>query len=117
MTATRNNPRLLALALLFAPLLCLAGCNDGSGDPTAQIGPNPVLPDIQQYLMPPMHIARVVGWKNKDETPSVAKGLAIHAFATGLQHPRQPYVLPNGDVLIVESKAPPQPRSNGPRKS
>ena len=107
MTSTRNNPRFLALALLSAPLLCLAGCNDGSGDPTAQIGPNPVLPDIQQYLMPPMHIARVVGWKNKDETPSVAKGLAIHAFATGLQHPRQPYVLPNGDVLIVESKAPP----------
>jgi glucose/arabinose dehydrogenase len=100
------NPRVLALALLCAPLLCLAGCNDGSGDPNAQIGPNPKLPDIQQYLLPPMHIARVVGWKNKDETPSVAKGLAIHAFATGLQHPRQPYVLPNGDVLVVESKAP-----------
>jgi glucose/arabinose dehydrogenase len=100
------NPRVLALALLSAPLLCLAGCNDGSGDPNAQIGPNPKLPDIQQYLLPPMHIARVVGWKNKDETPSVAKGLAIHAFATGLQHPRQPYVLPNGDVLVVESKAP-----------
>jgi glucose/arabinose dehydrogenase len=106
MKSDRNYPRLLALALLSAPLLCLAGCNDGSGDPTAQIGPNPKLPDIQQYLLPPMHIARVVGWKNKDETPSVAKGLAIHAFATGLQHPRQPYVLPNGDVLVVESKAP-----------
>ncbi len=107
MTSTRHHSRLLTLALLSAPLLCLAGCNDGSGDPNAQIGPNPTLPDIQQYLLPPMHIARVVGWKNKDETPTVAKGLAIHAFATGLQHPRQPYVLPNGDVLIVESKAPP----------
>ena len=105
MTSTRH-PRLLRLALLAAPLLCLAGCNDGSGDPTAQIGPNPTLPEIQQYLLPPMHIARVVGWKNKDETPSVAQGLSIHAFATGLQHPRQPYVLPNGDVLVVESKAP-----------
>jgi glucose/arabinose dehydrogenase len=107
MKSQRNYPRLLTLTLLSAPLLCLAGCNDGSGDPTAQIGPNPKLPDIQQYLLPPMHIARVVGWTNKDETPSVAKGLAIHAFATGLQHPRQPYVLPNGDVLVVESKAPP----------
>jgi glucose/arabinose dehydrogenase len=106
MTSTRNYPRLLALALLAAPLLCLPGCNDGSGDTNAQIGPNPKLPDIQQYLLPPMHIARVVGWKNKDETPSAAKGLAIHAFATGLQHPRSLYVLPNGDVLVVESKAP-----------
>ena len=102
----KSHRNLLALTVISAPLLCLAGCNDGSGDPNAQIGPNPKLPDIQQYLLPPMHIARVVGWKNKDETPSVAKGLAIHAFATGLQHPRQPYVLPNGDVLVVESKAP-----------
>ena len=49
-------------ALLCASLLALlAGCNDGSGDPKAQIGANPVLPDIQQYLLPPMHIARTEG--------------------------------------------------------
>jgi glucose/arabinose dehydrogenase len=53
-----------------------------------------------------MHIAKVVGW-NKDETPSVAKGLKIKTMATGLQHPRSLYVLPNGDILVVESKAPP----------
>jgi hypothetical protein len=52
-----------------------------------------------------MHIARVVGWK-KGETPSVTKGLKIEALATGLQHPRSLYTLPNGDVLVVESKAP-----------
>jgi glucose/arabinose dehydrogenase len=116
MKSQPNYLRLLTLALLSAPLLCLAGCNDGSGDPNAQIGPNPKLPDIQQYLFPPMHIARVVGWKNKDETPSVVKGLAIHAFATGLQHPRQPYVLPNGDVLVVESKAPPAASIKRPKE-
>ena len=82
MKSQRSYSRLLTLALLSAPLLCLAGCTDGSGDPNVEIGPNPKLPDIQQYLLPPMHIARVVGWKNRDETPSVAKGLAIHAFAT-----------------------------------
>ena len=49
-------------ALLCVSLLALlAGCNDGSGDPKAQIGANPVLPDIQQYFLPPMHIARIVG--------------------------------------------------------
>ncbi|MCA1474138.1 sorbosone dehydrogenase family protein [Bradyrhizobium sp. NBAIM08] len=92
-------------ALLCASLLGLAGCNDGSGDPNAQVGANPALPEIQQYLLPPVHIARIVGWK-KDETPTVAQGLQAKAFATGLQHPRSLYVLPNGDVLVVESKAP-----------
>ncbi|ULK98744.1 sorbosone dehydrogenase family protein [Bradyrhizobium sp. I71] len=92
-------------ALLCSSLLFLAGCNDGSGDPRAQVGANPTLPDIQQYLVPPIHIAPIVGWK-KDETPTVAQGLQAKAFATGLQHPRSLYVLPNGDVLVVESKAP-----------
>lgn len=95
----------IARAVLCSSLLCLAGCNDRSGDPKAQIGANPQLPDIQQYLLPPMHIARIVGWK-KDETPAVAQGLQVKAFATNLQHPRSLYVLPNGDVLVVESKAP-----------
>ncbi|RXG84208.1 PQQ-dependent sugar dehydrogenase [Bradyrhizobium vignae] len=95
----------IARALLCSSSLCLAGCNDGSGDPKAQIGANPVLPEIQQYLLPPIHIARIVGWK-KDETPTVAQDLQAKAFATGLQHPRSLYVLANGDVLVVESKAP-----------
>jgi glucose/arabinose dehydrogenase len=93
------------LVLTFSATLALAGCNDGSGDPAAEIGPNPTLPAPQQYLLPPMHIARVVGWKG-NETPTVAQGLKIQAMATGLQHPRSIYVLPNGDVLVVESKAP-----------
>jgi len=63
------------------------------------------LPELQQYLLPPMHIARVVGWKS-GETPATAKDLKIQALATGLQHPRSLYTLPNGDVLVVESKAP-----------
>ena len=36
-----------------------------------------------------------------------AQGLKIEPLATGLQHPRSLYTLPNGDVLVVESKAPP----------
>jgi glucose/arabinose dehydrogenase len=34
-------------------------------------------------------------------------GLKVEALAIGLEHPRSLYVLPNGDVLVVESKAPP----------
>ena len=62
-----------------------------------------------------MHIAKVVGWQ-KDETPSAAKGLKIQAMATGLQHPRSLYILPNGDVLVVESKAPPAAAIKRPKE-
>jgi hypothetical protein len=54
--------RILGLALLSGSLLCLAGCNDESGDPNAEIGPNPKLPEVQQYLLPPMHIGFVKKW-------------------------------------------------------
>ena len=37
-------------AVLLTSLLGLAGCNDGSGDPKAQIGANPTLPELRQFL-------------------------------------------------------------------
>src|SRR6476619_5134167 len=94
-----------------APLACaaaltLAACSEEPPfDVASQIGPNPNLPPLQQYLFPPMHLARVVGWK-ESEKPTVADGLKIEALATGLQHPRSVYVLPNGDVLVVQSRQP-----------
>jgi glucose/arabinose dehydrogenase len=93
------------LLLSCASLLVLAGCDEQSFDVTSQIGPNPKLPAPQQYLFPPMHLAPVVGWKDGDK-PAVVSGLKVEALATGLQHPRSVYVLPNGDVLVVESKSP-----------
>ena len=107
--------RRAGFAVLSGALLCLAGCNDGSGDPKAEIGANPSLPPLQQYLFPPMHLARVVGWK-QGEKPTAEKGLKIQALATGLQHPRSLYVLPNGDVLVSESKAPPPPAPKRPKE-
>jgi glucose/arabinose dehydrogenase len=87
-------------ALACATALTLAACSEEPPfDVASQIGPNPNLPPLQQYLFPPMHLARVVGWK-EGEKPTVADGLKIEALATGLQHPRSVYVLPNGDVLV-----------------
>jgi glucose/arabinose dehydrogenase len=100
-----RKARVSTLVALCTVASCLAGCGDTGGDPSAQIGPHPTLPEQTQYLLPPMHIARVVGWK-KDETPTVPQGLKVQALATGLEHPRSLYVLPNGDVLVVESKSP-----------
>jgi len=101
-----DGPRWIARAALFgAAAWALAGCDDAPFDITSQIGPNPNLPEIRQYLLPPTHIAKVVGWKD-GESPTAASALKVEALAKGLQHPRSLYVLPNGDVLVVESKAP-----------
>jgi glucose/arabinose dehydrogenase len=106
-TRSMKPPR-LAILLFAVASLGLAGCDDQAGDPTRQIGANPVLPALQQYFMPPIRIAKAVGWA-KGEDPTVPQGLQIHALATGLEHPRSLYVLPNGDVLVVESNGPKAP--------
>ena len=85
----------------------LAGCNDGGGnfDTRSQIGPNPKLPAPHQYLIPPIHIATVIGWA-PGEHPIAPPGLNVQALAGDLQHPRNLMVLPNGDILVVESQGP-----------
>ena len=83
----------------------IAACSGPGGDPSKQYGPNPDLPEPRQYLLPPMSVPRVVGWK-PGETPSVPAGLRIQAMATDLMHPRIVYPLPNGDILVVESNGP-----------
>ena len=90
-------------------LLTLAACGPRPIDPRRQLGHDPYLPPLHQYLLPPMHIAKVVGWNGA--TPSVAPGLKVQAFATDLANPRSLYVLPNGDVLVVETGGPPAPVS------
>lgn len=74
----------------------------------ASFGPNPVLPAPQTSLIPTVKIAPAVGWP-EGKTPKTAEGFAVNAFASGLEHPRWLYVLPNGDVLVAESNAPPKP--------
>src|ERR1700731_1704364 len=107
---TERAKRMSRLAVLCVAIcgLGLAGCDDQGGDPTAQIGPNPKLPEPQQYLVPPIRVAKPAPW-GKDETPTVSQGLKIHALANGLEHPRSLYVLPNGDILVVESNGPKAP--------
>ncbi|MDB5693876.1 MAG: putative glucose/sorbosone dehydrogenase [Alphaproteobacteria bacterium] len=99
----RRSFVLAALGLLATT----AGCDDGSRDfdPRKQIGPHPVLPDPHQYLLPPMHVAKVIGW-GPNESPTAPPGLRVQALARDLQHPRNVYVLPNGDILVVESQGP-----------
>ena len=67
-------------------------------------------PDIsppRAQLWPTVKIAAAVGWKT-GETPTPARGLKVNVFASGLDHPRWMYRLPNGDVLVAETNSPPR---------
>jgi glucose/arabinose dehydrogenase len=89
--------------------LTLAGCNEQASVPIEQgYGPNPTLPEPKSSWIPTVNIATATGWRN-GERPVAASGFAVAAFATGLEHPRTVYTLPNGDVLVTETNAPPKP--------
>ncbi len=106
--------RIRIAAVAAALLLCGAGlslfaCGEQATLPVAAgIGPNPQLPPPVPTLLPTVHIAPAIGWAG-GVAPTPAAGLAVTAVATGLEHPRNIYVLPNGDILVAESNAPPKP--------
>ena len=76
-------------------------------DPRRQIGANPYLPPIHQYLLPPMRVAKIVPWGAA--TPTVPAGLQVKALAKDFKNPRSVYVLPNGDILVAEADGPKAP--------
>lgn len=91
------------LGLIFA-FLPLAACgSDQRLEPNSQYGANPVLPEPDEQLIADVGVYEVTGWK-PGEVPTVPAGFRIQAIATGLSNPRNLHALPNGDVLIVESK-------------
>ena len=85
-----------------------AGCSTARLPFSAGVGPDPQLPPAHQELIPTLLIAEAQGWP-EGAKPSAAAGLAVSRFAAGLDHPRWVHVLPNGDVLVAESNAPPRP--------
>lgn len=92
----------LALALLAG----LGGCNEKASFSTAQQSGNaPPMPAPQRFLKPPMQVPEKAHWQ-QGQTPTVAPGLQIERIASGFEHPRQLYVLPNDDVLVVEANSP-----------
>jgi len=95
------------VAILALPL---AACNDPKDTATVaqSYGPSPTLPQPQHSWIPTVDIASVSRWP-EGAKPVAANGMTVNAFATGLEHPRTVYVLPNGDVLVAESNAPPKP--------
>jgi len=93
-------------AQAIACVAILGGCSEkASLDPSQQSGSQPPLPNPKNFLVPPMQVPDKAGWK-QGQTPKVAAGLKIEKIVGDLMHPRQLHVLPNGDVLVVESNSP-----------
>ena len=87
----------------------LAACGESSSLQVIDgTGPSPKLPEPNKTLIPTVNIAPAVGWPAGGK-PTAAAGTQVAAFAEGLDHPRWLYVLPNGDVLVAETNAPPKP--------
>jgi glucose/arabinose dehydrogenase len=87
----------------------LAACGSVAvSAPNTGVGPNPSLPQPEKSLIPTVNIAKAIGWP-AGAKPTAPAGFKVTAFATGLDHPRWIHVLPNGDVLVAETNAPPKP--------
>ncbi len=100
-------------ALVTAFLLNVSACSDSpshseNSNVGSGYGARPYLPEPHTSLIPTVHIAPARGW-SADEKPKVAAGFGVNVYAMNLDHPRWLYVLPNGDVLVAETNAPPKP--------
>ena len=99
----------LRIALLLAITTGLTACGENARlQVTDGSGPSPQLPEPNKTLIPTVNIAPAIGWPEGGK-PTAAPGTQVAAFASGLDHPRWLYVLPNGDVLVAETNAPPKP--------
>lgn len=104
--ATKVSPY---VGLLTCAVLSLTGCGHVAKLTVADgTGPHPTLPAPHKSLIPTVKIAPAVGWAH-GAMPQAAPSLRVAAFASDLKHPRWLYVLPNGDVLVAETNAPPKP--------
>jgi glucose/arabinose dehydrogenase len=100
---------MLLKVITFSSIVLLTACGDMAKQPiSSSIGIKPILLAPNKTLIPTIHIAPAVGWPSK-AIPTAVAGTSVAAFASGLEHPRWLYVLPNGDVLVAETNAPPKP--------
>jgi glucose/arabinose dehydrogenase len=101
--------RLQRLFFVLA-LTSISGCAATARLPLSSgFGPQPQLPSPNPSLIPTVNVVTAKGWP-ADGKPIAAEGTSVDAFARGLDHPRWLYVLPNGDVLVAETNAPPRPQ-------
>ena len=99
---------LLFLVLLFGFWLWISQPDQARLGASAVTGRVPELGEIREQSYPTMRIAPAKGWPNGGKPTPVDKKLQVAAFASGLDHPRWLYRLPNGDILVAETNSPPR---------
>ena len=109
--SAKKRSALAALPITVA-LAALSACGDRATLLMAEdTGASPTLPPPVKQLIPTVNIAPAKGWP-AGTMPTPMAGMTVLPFADKLDHPRWVYVLPNGDVLVAESNAPPKPEGN-----
>ncbi|MGL4442400.1 MAG: PQQ-dependent sugar dehydrogenase, partial [Alsobacter sp.] len=105
MSLSSNFARVVAV--IGGAMVLMRRARDGS--PAPAFGGAPAIPAAKpQGAVPTLKMPTAQGWA-PGHVPTVAAGLKVNAFATGLDHPRWIEVLPNGDVLVAESMSVPGP--------
>lgn len=98
----RMHNRLVALTATVV----FSGCGHEAQLPiTATTGEDPRLPEPADTAVPTVNIAEAEGWPD-GRMPEAADGAEVSVFAEDLLNPRWLYELPNGDILVAESRAP-----------
>jgi glucose/arabinose dehydrogenase len=98
----------ILLTTMTLSLVLASACGSARLPAEAGYGPTPLLPQPQRSLLPTVNFPTAKGWPTGGK-PTPAPGASVAAFARELDHPRWLYVLPNGDVLVAETNAPPKP--------
>ena len=105
-----RNLVILVILLAIVVIFWVTRPDEATVPMDKMVGVDPVLVDPRPQMVPTVDIADVSRW-SADEKPVPAQGLVVERFADGLDHPRNLYTLPNGDILVAESNSP--PRENG----
>ncbi len=99
-------------ALFIFAICTLAACNNAGKKTPAQADSVAAVPMASAYtdsLPAPYatdtvkNFSKVIGWP-EGKKPVAPAGFVVTKFADSLRNPRWLYVLPNGDVLVVEAK-------------
>ncbi len=90
------------VAMVGGTMARARGRREGTYEPA--FGSTPKIPAARsQGSLMTLKMPAARGW-TVGQTPIAAPGLKVNAFATDFEHPRWIEVLPNGDVLVAESR-------------
>jgi glucose/arabinose dehydrogenase len=110
LVAPRRSRTRRIIASAFAAVLFVALCVAllaafGGQSPSTNgdlVGTDPPLPQPDMSLVPTINFSQAEPWPTGKQ-PAAPAGFKVTRYASGLDHPRWLYVLPNGDVLVAEA--------------